>query len=337
MKKTLLLADNSPTIQKVINLTFADEGIDVIAVSDGNAAIQQLREMKPDLVMADVHMPGLNGYQICERLRQNAELKNVPVILLVGSFEPFDEEEAKRVGADDFLMKPFQSIRQLVSRVGALLEPPQQETAQPETAEAVIEPVTETESAASEPEITESLEAAPPETAETAPEAPVVGEYSDSDPDDELLAETAPGETVAAGLSSQEVFDEEDDDLLNFDREFDKKFPDAASLSSEQIDSVGFATPEQGYAPEQNYSGDETAAEPVQHEEVAPFAEENYVVPLAQPAEPAQHEEELAFAEESLNEESRAEESYAETPAQTAQLDDGSFPFRRKHGNPTLS
>jgi CheY-like chemotaxis protein len=332
LKKTLLLADDSPTIQKVINLTFADEGIDVIAVSDGNAAIQQLREMTPDLVMADVHMPGLNGYQICERLRQNAELKNVPVILLVGSFEPFDEEEAKRVGADDFLMKPFQSIRQLVSRVGALLEPPQPEAGQTE-APAI-------ESAASEPEIAETPEAETAEiveTTETARElAPVVGEYSDLG--DELMAETAPGETVATGLSSQEVFDEEDDDLLNFDKEFDKKFPDAASLSSEQIDSVGFAQPEQDYAPEQNYSDEEAPAEPVQYDEVVPFVEESYEaspaepvphqdgVPFAEeryeapPAQPAQHEEKISFVEEE-----NYVEAPVETPAQTAQPGEISF------------
>ncbi len=325
MKKTLLLADDSPTIQKVINLTFADEGIDVIAVSDGNAAIQQLREMTPDLVMADVHMPGLNGYQICERLRQNAELKNVPVILLVGSFEPFDEEEAKRVGADDFLMKPFQSIRQLVSRVGALLEPAQQEIA-----ESIIEP-------AAEPEITESPEAEAvgiAEMTETAPQA--AEEYSGSDLGDEMLAETAPGETIAAGFSSQEVFDEEDDDLLNFDREFDKKFPDAASLSSGQIDSADFAQPEQGYSPEdtspeQNYTGEETPAEPVQYEEVVPFAPESAESAEsyeAAPAEPVQHQDGVPFAAESYepppaqtapheDEASLVEEHYVETPVQT--------------------
>lgn len=121
IKRTLLLADDSITIQKVVNLTFADEGIEVVAVGDGNAAIQKLNEITPDLIMADVHMPGLNGYQICERIRQSKDLEKTPVILLVGSFEPFDEEEAKRVGADDFLTKPFQSIRQLVNKVAVLL------------------------------------------------------------------------------------------------------------------------------------------------------------------------------------------------------------------------
>lgn len=120
-KRKLLLADDSVTIQKVVNLTFADEGIEVISVGDGDSAMEKVAEMAPDLIMADVNMPGLNGYQICEQIRQDEQLRHIPVILLVGSFEPFDEEEAKRVGADDFLTKPFQSIRQLVNKVTVLL------------------------------------------------------------------------------------------------------------------------------------------------------------------------------------------------------------------------
>jgi DNA-binding response OmpR family regulator len=67
-------------------------------------------------------VPGLSGYQICERIKQSDETQKIPVILLVGSFEPFDEAEAYRVGADDYLTKPFQSIRQLVTKVSDLLE-----------------------------------------------------------------------------------------------------------------------------------------------------------------------------------------------------------------------
>ncbi len=120
-KRKLLLADDSITIQKVVNLTFADEGIEVIAVGDGDAAMQKFVEIMPDLVMADVNMPGIDGYRICEMIKQDEETMQIPVILLVGSFEPFDEEEARRVGADDFLTKPFQSIRQLVNKVTELL------------------------------------------------------------------------------------------------------------------------------------------------------------------------------------------------------------------------
>lgn len=120
-KQKLLLADDSVTIQKVVNLTFADEGIEVISVGDGDSAMEKILETSPDLIMVDVNMPGLNGYEICEKLRNSQTFRHTPVILLVGSFEPFDEDEAKRVGADDYLTKPFQSIRQLVQKVTNLL------------------------------------------------------------------------------------------------------------------------------------------------------------------------------------------------------------------------
>jgi CheY-like chemotaxis protein len=121
-KRTLLLADDSVTIQKVVNLTFADEGIDVITVGDGDSAMEKISQLVPDVVLADVHMPGLSGYQICEILRGNPVTRDLPVVLLVGSFEPFDESEAARVGANAYLTKPFQSIRQLVSQVSDLME-----------------------------------------------------------------------------------------------------------------------------------------------------------------------------------------------------------------------
>jgi CheY-like chemotaxis protein len=130
------LADDSVTIQKVVNLTFADEGIEVLTVGDGDTAMARFPDFRPDIVLADVNMPGLNGYRICESLRQREDSANVPVILLVGSFEPFDEKEARRVGANDWITKPFQSIRQLVTKVSDLLD-------HPERGSAVAEPVQE--------------------------------------------------------------------------------------------------------------------------------------------------------------------------------------------------
>jgi CheY-like chemotaxis protein len=122
--RKLLLADDSATIQKVIDLTFADEGVRVVAVGSGREAIDQLLEVEPDIVLADVFMPSPNGYEVCEYVKTNEKLKHIPVMLLVGSFEPFDEAEARRVGADDILTKPFQSIRRLIDRVGALVSGP---------------------------------------------------------------------------------------------------------------------------------------------------------------------------------------------------------------------
>jgi CheY-like chemotaxis protein len=120
MGSTILLADDSITIQKVVNLTFADEGIDVVSVSNGDLAEKRLGEINPDLVLADIFMPGKNGYQLCEAIKQDPQFQNVPVVLLVGAFEPFDQAEARRVRADAHLTKPFES-RTLVETVRRLV------------------------------------------------------------------------------------------------------------------------------------------------------------------------------------------------------------------------
>lgn len=118
--RKLLLADDSITIQKVVDLTFTDEGATVLCVSNGREARERIEEFLPDVVLADVFMPEMNGYELCEYIKQNEKLKHIPVMLLVGSFEPFDEEEARKVGANDTLTKPFQSIRRLIEKVGLL-------------------------------------------------------------------------------------------------------------------------------------------------------------------------------------------------------------------------
>ena len=119
--KKLLLADDSLAVQKVIDLTFTDEGMQVTTVSDGQRALEQLEQVAPDVVLADVFMPGVGGYELCEFIKQSERFRKVPVMLLVGSFEPFDEAEARRAGADDVVTKPFQSIRELINRVGSLV------------------------------------------------------------------------------------------------------------------------------------------------------------------------------------------------------------------------
>jgi len=103
-----------------VQLTFIDEGIDVTSTGDGDAAFLRFIEENPDIVLADVHMPGLNGYELCRRIKESEN--SVPVVLLVGTFEPFDSEMAHDAGADAFLTKPFQSIRQLVDVVTNLLQ-----------------------------------------------------------------------------------------------------------------------------------------------------------------------------------------------------------------------
>jgi CheY-like chemotaxis protein len=119
--RKLLLADDSLTIQKVVSLTFGDEDMQVTTAGGGAEALERLSESLPDIVLADVFMPEPNGYALCERIKMDARTRHIPVVLLVGTFEPFNEAEARRVGANEVLTKPFQSIRDLVNKVGGLL------------------------------------------------------------------------------------------------------------------------------------------------------------------------------------------------------------------------
>ena len=119
--RKLLVADDSVAYRKVIDLTFTDEGMEVTTATDGQEAWESLGQSVPDVILADVVMPGIDSYELCRLIKQNEQFSQIPVMLLVGLYEPFDEAEARRVGADDFVTKPFQSIRELVSRVGSLL------------------------------------------------------------------------------------------------------------------------------------------------------------------------------------------------------------------------
>lgn len=120
MANKILLADDSITIQKVVNLTFTDEGINVVTVGNGELALRKLGEDAFDLVLADIFMPGRNGYEVCEYVKTSPQFADIPVLLLVGAFEPFDKSEAARVRADGHLTKPFES-RILVETVKRLL------------------------------------------------------------------------------------------------------------------------------------------------------------------------------------------------------------------------
>ncbi|MGH7287935.1 MAG: response regulator, partial [Myxococcota bacterium] len=120
MPKTLLLADDSVTIQKVVGISFANEDVRIVTVDNGDDAVIRAREVKPDIVLADVVMPGKSGYDVCAAIKADAELRGVPVLLLTGTFETFDEDRAARVGADGHITKPFEA-QALVELVNARL------------------------------------------------------------------------------------------------------------------------------------------------------------------------------------------------------------------------
>ncbi len=124
MAHTLLLADDSVTIQRVIELTFADEDIDVVAVGDGDQAIARLNGApRPDIVLADIGMPGKTGYEVADYIKHSPELSHIPVVLLTGAFEPVDQERAAAVECDAVLAKPFEP-QLVIGRVKELLARP---------------------------------------------------------------------------------------------------------------------------------------------------------------------------------------------------------------------
>jgi CheY-like chemotaxis protein len=118
--KKILLADDSLTIQKVVELTFSDSEYDLLCVPNGQRALEKVAEEAPDLILADVVMPEKNGYEVCEAIKGNPATARIPVILLSGTFEPFDRDRAERLGCDAIVSKPFDS-QQLLRQVEALL------------------------------------------------------------------------------------------------------------------------------------------------------------------------------------------------------------------------
>src|SRR5438270_162117 len=121
MAKKILLADDSITIQKVVELTFSDGDYEVTAVNNGAKAIQKLTEMRPDIILSDIIMPEKNGYEVCEYVKSHPEYRNIPVILLTGTFEPFDPDRADKAGCDAVVTKPFES-QSLIHKVEELIQ-----------------------------------------------------------------------------------------------------------------------------------------------------------------------------------------------------------------------
>jgi len=115
LARKILLADDSVTAQNMGRKILADAGYEVITVNNGSAALKKIGEQKPDLIVLDVYMPGYSGLEVCQRLKDVAETARIPILLTVGKLEPFKPEEAKRVRADGFIVKPFEASELLTA------------------------------------------------------------------------------------------------------------------------------------------------------------------------------------------------------------------------------
>ena len=120
MNAKLLLAEDSLTIQRVFEMTLRQSGISLTVVDNGEDAIRLAREISPDVVVADVSLPGKDGFEVAEELRSPEAGGTVPVLILAGTLSPFDEERFKKCGANGVLFKPFES-RELIEKVESLL------------------------------------------------------------------------------------------------------------------------------------------------------------------------------------------------------------------------
>src|ERR1700726_4929758 len=115
LARKILLADDSVTAQNMGRKILADAGYEVITVNNGSAALKKIAELKPDLIVLDVYMPGYSGLEVCQRIKENKDTSRTPVLLTVGKLEPFKPEEAPRVRADGFGVKPFEASQLLAA------------------------------------------------------------------------------------------------------------------------------------------------------------------------------------------------------------------------------
>ncbi len=107
----ILLADDSPHAQRMGERILREEGFEVVSLTDGNAAMLRLADVDPDLILADVFLPGKSGFELCRFVKGEPRFKHVRVVLTAGLLEPFDEDEAKRAGCDAILKKPFEASK----------------------------------------------------------------------------------------------------------------------------------------------------------------------------------------------------------------------------------
>jgi CheY-like chemotaxis protein len=126
----ILFADDSMTAQNMGKKILSDAGYDVVAVSNGAAAVKKIAEQKPDIIILDVYMPGYSGLEVCEKVRGSLDTLKTPVLLTVGKLEPYKPEDANRVKADGVIIKPFEAsdllaiVKKFEERIGQAPPPP---------------------------------------------------------------------------------------------------------------------------------------------------------------------------------------------------------------------
>ena len=115
----VLVVEDERDVAELIRFNLGKEGYDVVVTGSGTDAVKQAREARPDIVLLDIMVPHLNGWEVCRRLKQDADTRGIPVIMVTGRVEEGDKILGFEMGADDYVTKPF-SPRELVARVRAV-------------------------------------------------------------------------------------------------------------------------------------------------------------------------------------------------------------------------
>src|SRR5262245_47264940 len=233
MRRTILLADDSPTIQRLVTNTFADGDYDIVSVSNGEAAIRKFDEVHPNVVLADIYMPGKNGYEVCAHIRQHPKLGDTPVVLLVGAFDAFDEEKAREAGATSNITKPFEphALVSLVESVFPDLEGTYRAPVAPVAARVVVDPLPA-------PQEHVSIVDEPIETS-FEPELPPIELYDDPTLSIVEMAAAEPPSAPAPAASEPAEIGVQDDDLLGLENLFVEPTPTPSIVLSDQdIDRI---------------------------------------------------------------------------------------------------
>lgn len=229
MARRLLLADDSITIQKVVELVLAEEDFEIKSVSNGADALNLIEAFNPDIVLADIEMPKLNGYQLCEKIKTNPRTAAVPVILLAGAFEPVDNDLSRTVRADDVVIKPFES-QELISKINAVLT---MGAAEDMEAEAFAEPMDEAL------ELGEEIETAiQPEPAELAAEEDLWAMEDVTETPGALAAEELSDEEFIAEAVEEAELEEAPAEITAPPAEFPREEPAVAAFVAQTAEAV---------------------------------------------------------------------------------------------------
>ena len=283
----VLIADDNSNIQRMVTLALKDQGIEVVAVGNGEAAVRKLPDLRPDLVLADIFMPVRNGFEVCEFMKQDPRFAQTPVILLVGAFDPLDEREVQRVGADGVLKKPFVPPDPLISMVKSVLAkcgieipvavavavtaPAEAELLVPAPVGVAVEPLMEHAEATEEPE---PFEVPRLPVAFTDAEKPLAFSELLHTPAEES-AEVAEGETEPATEESPRFGE------MRFWHS-----PDAAEEPQEEEESSELG-PEEPLRPRQDEAAFLRAMDSAEPESASAAVEEPAPAPEPEPAVPA--------------------------------------------------